>query len=403
MIRTHFLVAGAVLALLPALSLQVANAQEMPGVTTTEIKVGSTFPFSGPASALGNIGKALIAYVDYINDTGGVNGRKIKFIALDDAYTPSKSVEQNRKLVESDEVAFIFSPLGTASITANLKYLNNKKVPQLFVVAGADKFTDHVTYPYTTTGMPSYNTEGKVYAKFINEKVPNGRIAILYQNDDMGKDLVGGVRSFLKDDFDKRVIAKAYETTDPTIDSQIVTLKSSGAEAFFFAGSPKFGAQAIRKVREIGWNPLTVINVASSSVAGALVPAGLDNAKGVTTSTFQKDPTDPKWSDDPAIKNYRTFLAKYMPNADIAETFYVLGVTQGEILKKILEQCGNDLTRENILKQALNLKNFSPSLAARGLTINTSPTNNQAYLALQLQTFDGKTWVPFGGPVGAAD
>lgn len=401
MISRNFVYAGAMLALLPG--MQTASAQEMPGVTATEIKIGSTFPFSGPASALGNVGKGLIAYAEYINDTGGVNGRKIKLIALDDAYTPSKSVEQNRKLVESDEVAFIFSPLGTASIAANLKYLNGKKVPQLFVVAGADKFTDHVAYPYTTTGMPSYNTEGKVYAKYINQKLPNARIAILYQNDDMGKDLVGGFRSFLKDDFEKRVIAKSYETTDPTIDSQIVNLKSTGAEALFFAGSPKFGAQAIRKIREIGWNPLTVINVASSSVAGALVPAGLDNAKGLTTGSFQKDPTDPTWSNDPAAKNYRAFLSKYLPNADPTEGFYVVGYSQGEILRKLLEQCGNDLSRENIMKQALNLKNFSPSLAAPGLTINTSATNNQAYLSLQLQSFNGKSWVPFGKPVSAAD
>lgn len=403
MIPRNFLFAGAVLALLPALPLQVANAQEMPGVTATEIKVGSTFPFSGPASALGNVGKGLMVYVDHINDTGGINGRKIKLIALDDAYTPGKSVEQNRKLVESDGVAFIFSPLGTAAISANLKYMNTNKVPQLFVVTGGDKFTDYATYPYTTTAMPSYNTEGKVYAKFINEKLPKARIAILYQNDDMGKDLVGGVRSFLKDDYDKRVVAKAYEVTDPTIDSQIVTLKSSGAEAFFFAGSPKFGAQTIRKIREIGWNPLMVINVAASSVASALTPAGLDNSKGITTSTFLKDPTDPTWTDDPAVKNYRTILAKYLPVADPSEGFYLYGFAQGEILKKLLEQCGNDLSRENIMKQALNIKNFSPTLAARGLKINTSPTNNQAYLGLQLQEFNGRSWVPFGGVVSAAD
>lgn len=403
MIRTNFLLAGAILALLPALPLHIASAQEMQGVSATEIKVGSTFPFSGPASALGNIGKALIAYVDYINDTGGVNGRKIKLIALDDAYSPPKSVEQNRKLVESDEVSFIFSPLGTASIGANIKYLNSKKIPQLFIISGADKFTDQASFPYTTTGLPSFNTEAKVYAKYINEKAPKGRIAILYQNDDMGKDLVGGFRSFLKDDFDKRVVLKSYEVTDPTVDSQIVNLKSTGAEAFFFGGSPKFAAQTIRKVREIGWNPVFVINVASSSVAGALMPAGLDNSKGVTTSTFQKDPTDPKWKNDPAVKNYNAFLAKYMPNADPKEGFYVLGYNHGELLKKLLEQCGNDLSRENIIKQSLNLKNYAPSLLAPGLTISTSPTNNQAYLALQLQTFDGETWVPFGGLVSAAD
>ena len=382
---------------------QKAKAEDPVGVTATEIKVGATFPFSGPASALGNVGKALMAYVEFINDKGGVNGRKIKLIALDDAYSPSKSVEQTRKLVESEEVAFLFSPLGTASISANVKYANAKKVPHLFVLSGANKFTDYAEYPYTTTGLPSYDTEGKAYAKFITEKMPGSRIAILYQNDDLGKDFVSAFRSYMKDDFGKLVVAKSYEATDPTVDSQVVFLKSSGAEAFFIAGSPKFTAQALRKTHEIGWSPLTVITNSTTSVAGTLAAAGLDNAKGVVSSTFLKDPMDPIWQHDPAAENYRTFLAKYVPGGDLAETLYIAGVVQGEILEKILQQCGDDLTRENIMKQALNLRNFSPSLALPGSAINTSVNNHQAWTSLQFESFNGKSWVPFGKPVGAAD
>lgn len=380
-----------------------AEAEEPVGVTATEIKVGSTFPFSGPASALGNVGKALMAYVEFINDKGGINGRKIKLIALDDAYSPSKSVEQTRKLVESEEVAFLFSPLGTASISANVKYANAKKVPHLFVLSGANKFTNHAEYPYTTTGLPSYDTEGKVYAKFITEKMPGSRIAILYQNDDLGKDFVGAFRSYMKDDFGKLVVTKSYEATDPTVDSQVVSLKSSGSEALFIAGSPKFTAQALRKIREIGWSPLTVIINSTTSVAGTLAAAGLDNAKGVVSSTFLKDPMDPTWEHDPAVKSYRAFLAKYIPTGDVAETLYVAGVVQGEMLEKILQQCGDDLTRGNIMSQALNLRNFSPSMALPGSAINTSEKNNQAWTSLQFESFDGKSWIPFGKLVSAVD
>jgi branched-chain amino acid transport system substrate-binding protein len=401
--QKRVMVATLTLAIAPVLSAQKAQADDPVGVTATEIKVGATFPFSGPASALGNVGKALIAYVEYVNDKGGVNGRKIRLIALDDAYSPSKSVEQTRKLVESEEVAFLFSPLGTASISANLKYANSRKVPHLFVLSGANKFTNYAEYPYTTTGLPSYDTEGKVYAKFITEKLPGSRIAILYQNDDLGKDFVGAFRSYMKNDFEKLVVARSYETTDPTVDSQVVSLKGSGAEAFFIAGSPKFTAQSLRKIREIGWSPLTVIINSTTSVAGTLAAAGLDNAKGVVSSTFVKDPMDTTWENDPAVKNYRAFVAKYIPGGDLAETLYVAGSFQGEILEKILQQCGNDLTRDNIMKQALNLRNFSPAMAIPGNAINTSADNHQAWTSLQLESFDGKSWVPFGKLMSAAD
>jgi len=403
MFQKRVVLAMLMLAIAPVSFAQKAKAEDPVGVTATEIRVGATFPFSGPASALGSLGKALIGYVEFINDKGGVNGRKIKLIALDDAYSPSKSVEQTRKLVESEEVAFLFSPLGTASISANVKYANSKKVPHLFVVSGANKFTNQAEYPYTTTGLPSYDTEGRVYAKYITEKMPGSHIAILYQNDDLGKDFVGAFRSYMKDDFGKLVVAKSYEAADPTVESQVVSLKSSGAEAFFIAGSPKFTAQALRRSREIGWNPLTVIINSTTSVAGTLAAAGLDNAKGVVSSTFLKDPMDPAWEHDPKVKGYRALLAKYVPGGDVAETLYTAGIVQGEILEKILQQCGDDLTRENIMKQALNLRSFSPSMALPGSTINTGANNNQAWTSLQLERFDGKSWVPFGKLVSAAD
>jgi ABC-type branched-subunit amino acid transport system substrate-binding protein len=404
MFRTGFrsaVIAASVL--LAGLSSSPVTAGDQPGVTANEIIVGSTFPFSGPASSLGNVGKAFMGYVDFINDRGGVNGRKIKLVALDDAYTPSKSVEQNRKLVESEEVAMLFSPLGTASLSAVVKYVNAKKVPHLFIVTGGNKFTNYAEYPYTTTGLPSFDTEGKVYAKFISDKLPGARIAILYQNDDMGKDLVSAFKSYLKGDFDRLVTAKAYETTDPTVDSQIVSLKSSGAQALFIGGTPKFTAQALRKAGEIGWKPLTLVNYPSSSIAGTLAPAGIENSTGVISGTFQKDATDPRWASDQATKDYIAFLSKYLPTGDVGESAYTLGVIQGQILEQILKQCGNDLSRENIIKQALSLKDFTPGMAAPGITINTSPTNHQAWTSLQLQRFTGKNWEPIGGLISAAD
>lgn len=403
MLLKRMLVAALMLAVTAPLTSRGAEAEDAVGVTATEIKIGTTFPFSGPASVLGNVGKALIGYVNYINDRGGVNGRKITLIALDDAYIPSKSVELNRRLVESDEIAFLFSPLGTASISAVLKYANNRKVPHLFVVSGANKFTNGVEFPYTTTGLPSFEVEGKVYARYISQKKPGARIAVLYQNDDMGKDLLKGVRSYLKDDFDKLVTARSYEITDPTVDSQIVTLKSTGAETIFFGGSPKFAAQALRKIREINWNPLIVFNIASSTVAGVFIPAGLENAKGVVSSTFLKDPMDPNWVSDPDVLAYKAFLAKYIPGGDVAEQTYTVGYVQGEILAQMLKQCGDDLSRENIIKQALNIKKFSPSMVLPGISINTSAKNHQAWTTLQLHQFDGTTYVPVGKLINAAD
>ncbi len=278
-----------------------AIAEDTPGVTASEIKVGATFPFSGPASSLGVTGKGMIAYVDSINERGGIGGRKIDLITYDDGYSPPKAVEQTRKLIESDKVAFIFGSLGTPALAATIKYVNAKEVPHLFVVSGASRFANFKEYPYTTTGLPSYNTEGKIYAKYITDTAPNAKIAILYQNDDLGKDFVGAFKEYLQDDFDKKVVTSGYDVSEPTIESHILTLKSSGAEALLVAGTPKFAAQAIRKAREIGWKPLLLINFVSSSVSSTIIPAGVENAIGVVSGTLIKDPVDKKWANDPGI------------------------------------------------------------------------------------------------------
>jgi branched-chain amino acid transport system substrate-binding protein len=312
-------------------------AADAPGVTATEIKIGGVFPFSGPASSIGLVGKGVLAYVQSINERGGINGRKINCIAMDDAYSPPKAVEHVRKLVESEEVAFIFSQLGTPGNTASAKYLVLNGVPTISIISGSNKFTSDADFPLTTTGLVSFDTEGKIYAKYLSKALPNAKYAILYQNDDLGKDYVNAFKAFLKSDFDKRVVTAAYEISDPTIDSQVVSLKSSGAEALLVAGTPKFSAQAIRKVAEIGWKPTLIVNFPSGSVSATLKPAGFDNAMGVIVGTFIKDPTDSKWNDDAGMKVYRVFFAKYLPGSDIGDTNYLTGYQQGMILEQILK------------------------------------------------------------------
>jgi ABC-type branched-subunit amino acid transport system substrate-binding protein len=371
-------------------------AADAPGVTATEIKIGGVFPFSGPASSIGLVGKGVLAYVQSINERGGINGRKINYIAMDDAYSPPKAVEHVRKLVESDEVAFIFSQLGTPGNTASAKYLVLKGVPTISIISGSNKFTSVAEFPLTTTGLVSFDTEGKIYAKYLSKALPNAKYAILYQNDDLGKDYVNAFKAFLKSDFDKRVVTAAYEISDPTIDSQVVSLKSSGAEALLVAGTPKFSAQAIRKVAEIGWKPTLIVNFPSSSVSATLKPAGFDNAMGVIVGTFIKDPTDSKWNDDAGMKAYRAFFAKYLAGSDIGDTNYLTGYQQGMILEQILKQCGNDLSRQNIVKQAKSLKDLVLPTAMPGISINTSATNNMIWTQLQLQRWSGTNWEQFG-------
>jgi branched-chain amino acid transport system substrate-binding protein len=391
---------AAALAAMMAFAVAPAHA-ETTGVTESEIKIGATFPFSGPASPLSNTGKGLIAYVTSVNDRGGINGRKINLITYDDAYSAPKTVEQTRKLIESDEVAFLFGPLGTPGISATIKYVNAKKVPHLFVVSGVTRFTNFAEFPMTTTGLPSYNTEGRIYAKYIAQTRPNAKIAILYQNDDLGKDFVAAFKGYLKDDFDKKVIASSYEVTEPTIDSQVVSLKSSGAEAFLFAGTPKFAAQAIRKSDEIGWKPLFLINLVSTSVSSTIVPAGPEKAVGIVAATMLKDPADKKWANDAGVKWYREHFAKYLPGADIGDANYLFGTQQGKILEQVLKQCGNDLSRENILRQARSIKGLSLPTLIPGMTINTGPDNSMAYTQLQLQRWTGSSWEQFGEVLSA--
>jgi branched-chain amino acid transport system substrate-binding protein len=373
-----------------------SRAGDARGVTASEIKIGGVFPFSGPASSIGLVGRGTLAYVQSINDNGGIAGRKINYIALDDAYSPPKAVEHVRRLVESDEVAFMFGQLGTAGNSAVAKYLAVKGVPTLAIVTGSSKFTNAKDYPLTTTGLVSYDTEGKIYAKYLSRTLPTAKVAILYQNDDLGKDYVNAFRTFLGADFDKRVVTAAYDVTEPTVDSQVVTLKSSGAEALFVAGTPKFAAQAIRKAAEIGWKATILINFPSSSVAGTLKPAGLENSIGVIVGTPNKDPNDPKWLEDAGVKAYRAFFEKYLPSADITNTSYLTGYQQGMVLEQILKQCGNDFSRANILKQAKSLHDLALPTALPGIRINTSAGNNQVWTQMQLQRWNGKSWDQFG-------
>ena len=392
----RFMVAAAVAASLFLSVVSSAQAADAPGVTATEIKIGGVFPFSGPASSLGLVGKGILGYVQSINDRGGINGRKINYIAMDDGYSPPKAVEQARKLVESDEVAFIFSQLGTPGNSATAKYLKSKSVPSVAVVTGSSKFTDVKEFPYTTTGLVSYDTEGKIYAKFLSRKLPTAKYAILYQNDDLGRDYVNAFRTFMRDEFDKRVVTAAYEVTEPTIDSQVVGLKSSGAEALVVAGTPKFAAQAIRKAAEIGWKPMLIVNFPSSSIGGTLKPAGLDKSVGVVVGTIYKDPTDPKSKDDEDVKAYKAFFDKYLPGADFDNTSYLTGYMQGILLEQILRQCGNDLSRSNIIKQAKALKEIAVPLASPGVKVNTSESNNMMWTQMQLKRWTGTNWEPFG-------
>jgi branched-chain amino acid transport system substrate-binding protein len=367
-------------------------AADAPGVTATEIKIGNVFPFSGPASSIGLTGRGIIAYVQSVNDRGGVNGRKINYIALDDAYSPPKAFEHARRLVESDDVAFMFGQLGTAGNSAVAKYLAAKAVPTIAIFSGASKFTNVKDYPLTTTGLVSYDTEGKIYAKYLTRTLPTVKYAILYQNDDLGRDYVNAFKAVLGADFDKRVVTASYEVTEPTVDSQVVSLKSSGAAVLFVAGTPKFAAQAIRRAAETGWKATIIINYPSSSIGGTLAPAGLENSIGVIVGTMNKDPTDPKWSDDPGVKAYRAFFEKYLAGSDITNTSYLAGYQQGVLLEQILKQCGDDLSRANIIKQAKSLKDFVQPTALPGISINTSATNNMVWTQLQLQRWTGTTW-----------
>ncbi|HYA59286.1 MAG TPA: ABC transporter substrate-binding protein [Burkholderiaceae bacterium] len=392
-------VATATLGALIAFASPCSLAQKMydPGVTDTEIKIGNTMPYSGPASAYGTIGKTEAAYFKMLNEEGGVNGRKINFISLDDGYSPPKTVEMARQLVEQDNVLLLFDTLGTPPNSAIQKYLNAKKVPQLFVASGAAKWNDPRDYPWTMGFQPNYQTEAAIYARHILQTKPNAKIGVLYQNDDFGKDYLKGLREGLGDKAAKMVVAEAsYEVTDPTIDSQIVQLQASGADVFLNVTTPKFAAMAIRKAYDIGWKPVQYLTNVSSSVAAVLTPAGLEKSIGLISSQYGKDPTDPQWQNDPTMNQWRAFMKKYYPEGNLGDNNNVFGYAVARTLVQVLKQCGDNLTRENVMKQAANLKNFDPGTNLPGILINTSTTDYAPIQAVQLTKFDGKEWVRFG-------
>jgi branched-chain amino acid transport system substrate-binding protein len=367
------------------------------GASDTEIKIGNTNPYSGPASAYGLIGKTIDAYFKKVNAEGGINGRKVTFISYDDAYSPPKAVEQVRKLVESDEVLLVFQPLGTPSNTAIQKYMNAKKVPQLFVATGATKWGDPQHFPWTMGWQPTYQAEGQIYAKYVLKNHPNAKIGILFQNDDYGKDYVKGLKDGLGEKAKTMIVSELpYEPADPTVDSQIVSLKNSGADVFFNVTTPKFAAQAIKKAHEIGWKPVHLLNNVSNSVGSVLKPAGLEASKGVLSTGYIKDPTDPTWNNDAAKKEWLAFMDKYLPDGDKTSSFTVYGYTVAQTLTQVLKQAGDDLTRANVMKQAASLKDLKLGMLLPGITINTSATDFYPIQQMQMQKFTGERWELFG-------
>src|ERR1700682_6240809 len=375
----HFVV-GTAVAL--ALSASTAQAQKNydPGATDTEIKVGQTVPFSGPASAYATIGKTQAAYFNMINEQGGINGRKITLIQYDDAYSPPKAVEQMRKLIESDEVLLTFQIIGTPSNAAVQKYLNSKKVPQLFAATGASKFTDPKNFPWTMGFNPNYFVEGRIYGQYIIKNYPNAKVGILYQNDDLGKDYLNGIKAGLGDKAATMVVAEAsYEVSDPTIDSQILKIKDAGTDLFFSATTPKQAAQAIKKIAELDWHPVQIVDINATSVGAVMKPAGLDASKGVISVNYGKDPLDPTWKDDAGMKRYFAFMAKYFPEGDKDSSFNTYGYSTTPLLIEVLTRCGDDLTRENVMKQATSLKNVQLDLSLPGIVGSTSPTDYRVH------------------------
>ena len=387
-----------------ALKAYPARAKEYgPGVTDTEIKIGNTVPYSGPASSYGTIGKAQTAYYKMLNEKGGINGRKINFISYDDAYTPPKTVEQARKLVEQDEVLLIESPLGTPTNSAIWQYMNQKKVPQLFVATGATKWNDPEHHPWTMGWQPNYQSEGRIYAAYILQNKPDGKIGVLYQNDDFGKDYLKGLKDGLGDKAAKMIINEGpYETTDPTVDSQIVGMKAAGCDVFVNTGIPKFAAQAIRKAAEIEWKPLHILSSVGNSVGAALKPAGLENAKGIISDFYLKDPTDPAWKDDQGLKDWLAFMTKYYPDGDKTDVGNVVGYSLAQTMTQALTQCGDNLTRANVMKEAANLKDFVLPMVLPGIKLNTTPKDFAPIKQVQMAKFSGERWELFGSLLNGA-
>ncbi len=374
-----------------------AQAKNAPGVTDTEILFGQTMPYSGPASSYGTIGRAEANYFKMINDQGGVNGRKLNFVSLDDGYSPPRTVELTRRLIEQDKVAFLYGPLGTPTTNATRKYVNDRKVPQLFIASGATQFGDHERFPWSMGWQPTYQVEGHIFAKHILAVAPDAKVAVLYQNDDSGKDYFKGIKDGLGDKADKLIVASnTYEVTDPTVNSQIISLKGSGADVLFMTGIPKFIAIGVRKVYDADWHPrLFFISSTGSSVATGIVPAGVEKAVGVITATYIKDPTDPSWAPDAGFKDWIAWMAKFYSDGDLKDANNVYGYSSAQTLVQVLKQCGNDLSRENIMRQATSLNLELPMLQP-GIRITTSPTDYYPLKQMRLVRFDGKAWLPFG-------
>jgi branched-chain amino acid transport system substrate-binding protein len=380
-----------------ASGLAFAAGQYGPGVSDTEIKIGNTMPYSGPASAYGAIGKAEAAYFAMINEQGGVNGRKINFISRDDGYSPPKAVELVRQLVEQDQVLLMFNPLGTPSNTAIQGYLNDNKVPQLFVATGADKWNDPKNHPWTMGWQPSYRIEARIYARYILKNLPNAKIAVLYQNDDFGKDYIIGLREVLGAKADKMIVAtQSYETTDPTVDSQVVALQGSGADVLLTAATPKFAAQAIRKVYDIGWKPTHFLTNVSISVKAVLQPAGPEKGVGIISAGYQKEPTDPQWQDKPEYQEWLAWMKKYNTAGNVADGNNAFGYSAAQTMVAVLKASGDNLTRENIMKQAASLHNLTLPMLLPGITVSTSADDFAPIKQMQLEKFDGTTWQLFG-------
>jgi ABC-type branched-subunit amino acid transport system substrate-binding protein len=392
------LIAFTALASVLVATATLAEKKYGPGVTDTGIKIGQTMAYSGPASAYGTIGKVEQAYFKMINDQGGINGRKIDFISLDDGYSPPRTVELMRRLVEQDRVLLTFQTLGTPSNTAIHKYMNTQKVPQLFVATGATKWGDPRRFPWTMGWQPSFQFEARVYAKYVLQNKPDAKIGVLYQNDDYGKDYLKGLKDGLGDKAAKMIVAEvSYEVTDASVDSQIVTLQGSGADVFIDISTPKFAAQAIRKSYDIGWGPLHLINNPASSIASVLLPAGLDKSVGLISIAYLKDPTDPAWKDDQGVQGYLAFMKKYYSGGSTNDIFNVGAYSAAQTMMQVLAQCGDDLTRENVMRQAANIKDLELPMLLPGIRINTSPTDFFPIEHVQLIRFNGRSWVRFGG------
>jgi branched-chain amino acid transport system substrate-binding protein len=396
------LFASLVLGLMVAANPAAAQKKYDTGATDSEIRIGNIMPYSGPLSAYALIGRTQAAFFNKINAEGGVNGRKINFISYDDGFSPPKTVEQARKLVESDEVLLIFQSLGTPTNNAIRQYMNQKKVPQLFVATGATQFGDRKNFHWTMGWQPTYQTEGRIYAKYILQNLPQGKIGILYQNDDSGRDYLKGLKDGLGEEATKRMIVAElpYEPTDPTVDRQIVTLKTMGADIFFNEASPKFAAQAIKRTAEIGWKPVQFLASISNSVGSVLKPAGLEASTGILSTNYLKDATDPTWKDDPALKEWAAFMDKYFPEGDKSSTFSVYGYLTAQTMVHVLKQCGDELTRENVMKQASNLKDLELGMLLPGIKINTSPTDYFPVEQMQMVRFNGDHGELFGPVIG---